>query len=115
MQATHLQAYDDALALWRGEPLSDFAAERWPIAEAPVARPDLESLAGLLMLALYRSGRHRPGEHAGAPVPGRGSRCTSCRRSAREVTARLRDVSGVETVAANHRDSLVRLGPDGGG
>src|SRR3954466_12259156 len=29
-----LQAYDDALALWRGDPLSDFAAEPWATVEA---------------------------------------------------------------------------------
>ena len=86
-----LQAYDDALALWRGDPFSDFAAERWAAAEAArltelrfaamseraqlalvlgrhqevigdlepavASDPTLESLAGLLMLALYRSGR----------------------------------------------------------
>ena len=33
----------------------------------------------------------------------------TCRRCVREVTARLRDVSGVETVTADHGDSLVRL------
>ena len=86
-----MQAYDDALALWRGDPLSDFATEQWATAEAarltelrlaamteraqialalgrhpevvgdlePVVAhdPTLESLTGLLMLALYRSGR----------------------------------------------------------
>lgn len=91
IQPAHIQAYDDALALWRGDPLSDFAVERWAAAEAarltelrlaamteraqvaltlgrhqdvisdlePVVAhdPTLESLAGLLMLALYRSGR----------------------------------------------------------
>ncbi|GAA1951135.1 BTAD domain-containing putative transcriptional regulator [Nocardioides panacihumi] len=87
----HLRAYDDALALWRGEPLSDFVTEQWATAEAtrlhelrlaaiieraqvalalgrhlevvgdlePLVSddPTLESLAGLLMLALYRGGR----------------------------------------------------------
>src|SRR4051794_3527274 len=33
----------------------------------------------------------------------------TCRRCVREVTARLRDVSGVETVTADSDDSLVRL------
>lgn len=33
-----------------------------------------------------------------------------CRDCVREVTALLRDVPGVETVAANHRRSLVVLG-----
>jgi predicted ATPase/DNA-binding SARP family transcriptional activator/tetratricopeptide (TPR) repeat protein len=87
----HLQAYDDALSLWHGDPLSDFADDLWASAEAarltelrlaamteraqvalglgrhvevigdlePVVAhdPTVESLAGLLMLALYRSGR----------------------------------------------------------
>ena len=33
----------------------------------------------------------------------------SCRRCVREVTARLRDIPGVETVAANPADESVRL------
>ena len=33
----------------------------------------------------------------------------SCRRCVREVTARLRDVPGVETVSANASDCVVRL------
>ena len=33
-----------------------------------------------------------------------------CRRCVREVTARLRDVPGVETVTADGHRSLVRLG-----
>ncbi|MCB8957035.1 MAG: winged helix-turn-helix domain-containing protein [Nocardioides sp.] len=87
----HLRAYDEALALWRGDPFSDFVTEHWATAEAarllelrraalteraqvalalgrhlevvgdlePVvaADPTLEALAGLLMVALYRSGR----------------------------------------------------------
>jgi len=32
-----------------------------------------------------------------------------CRRCVREVTARLRDVAGVETVTANPTDHVVRL------
>ena len=33
----------------------------------------------------------------------------SCRRCVREVTARLRDVPGVQTVSANASDGVVRL------
>jgi predicted ATPase/DNA-binding SARP family transcriptional activator len=87
----NLAAYDAALELWRGEPLSDFNTEQWAVSEAarlnalritalteraqtalalgrhqevvpdlePVVGgdPTLEALAGLLMVALYRSGR----------------------------------------------------------
>jgi predicted ATPase/DNA-binding SARP family transcriptional activator len=86
-----LRAYDDALALWRGPALSDFATEPWAavatarLSEVRLAAvtershaalalgrhlevvsdlepwvaedPTLESLAALLMVALYRSGR----------------------------------------------------------
>jgi predicted ATPase/DNA-binding SARP family transcriptional activator len=87
----HLQAYDEALKLWRGSPLSDFVTDQWATAETarlvelrlaalteraqvalglgrhlevvgdlePIVTqdPTLESVASLLMLALYRSGR----------------------------------------------------------
>ena len=33
----------------------------------------------------------------------------SCRRCVREVTARLRDVPGVETISANPGDGVVRM------
>lgn len=33
-----------------------------------------------------------------------------CRECVRDVTARLRDVAGVQTVAADHRRSVIRLG-----
>lgn len=87
----HVRAYDELLAMWRGEALSDFAGEHWAMVEASrlselrlgactewaqmslalgghlqvvgdleplvAADPTLETLAGLLMLALYRAGR----------------------------------------------------------
>lgn len=87
----NLAAYDAALELWCGEPLSDFNTEQWATSEAarlndlritalteraqtalalgrdhevvhdlePVVAgdPTMESLAGLLMVALYRGGR----------------------------------------------------------
>ena len=89
--AEALDLYDEALELWRGDPLADFAGEGWATVEAarleqlhragmteragaalaagrndevaadlaPVvaADPAQEALAGLLMTALYRSGR----------------------------------------------------------
>jgi predicted ATPase/DNA-binding SARP family transcriptional activator/tetratricopeptide (TPR) repeat protein len=91
LEPHHLEAYDAALALWRGEPLCDFATEQWATVEAArltelklaalteraqialglgrhhevvgdlepfvADDPTRESLAGLLMLALCRSGR----------------------------------------------------------
>jgi DNA-binding SARP family transcriptional activator len=87
----HLDAYDRVLEVWTGEPLPEFAMERWARAEAArlteiylaavteraqvaldlgravevvtdldpivIANPTLEALAGLLMTALYRTGR----------------------------------------------------------
>ncbi len=86
-----LGLYDEALALWRGDPLADFVGEGWATVEAarldqlhraarteraesalavgrhlevaadlePIVamNPGQEALAGLLMTALYRSGR----------------------------------------------------------
>ena len=91
LEPVHLEAYDAALALWRGEALSDFVTEQWATLEAArltelklaalteraqialglgrhhevvgdlepfvATDPTRESLAGLLMLALCRSGR----------------------------------------------------------
>lgn len=87
----HLARFDEALALWRGDPLSDFTHEPWAALEAGrlaelhlaslteraqialglgrasevvadleprvAADPTLESLAGILMVSLYRAGR----------------------------------------------------------
>ena len=58
-------AYDDALALWRGEPLSDFVTEQWATAEA----------ARLTELRHGRPHRTRP-DRSGARPASRGRRAT---------------------------------------
>ena len=53
----HLQAYDQALGLWGGEPLSDFATERWAIAEAArLVELRLAALIERAQVALARNG-----------------------------------------------------------
>ena len=66
----HLQAYDDALALWRGDPLSDFAdrtvggGRGRPADRAPAGRDD----------------RTRPGRAGARPAPGGRRRPRASRR-----------------------------------
>lgn len=55
----HVQAYDDALALWRGDPLSDFATEQWATADAArLTKLRLAAVTERAQLALAL-GRHR--------------------------------------------------------
>ena len=57
--AAHLQMFDDALALWRGEPLSDFATEHWATAEAArLTELRLAAITERAQVALAL-GRHR--------------------------------------------------------
>jgi predicted ATPase/DNA-binding SARP family transcriptional activator len=54
----HLQAYDDALTLWRGAPLSDFVTEQWASAEtARLVELRLAALTERAQVALAL-GRH---------------------------------------------------------
>lgn len=54
----HLEAYDDALALWRGSPLSDFVTEQWANAEtARLVELRLAALTERAQVALAL-GRH---------------------------------------------------------
>ena len=76
IQPAHVQAYDDALALWRGDPLSDFAVEQWatrrsrPPHRAPVGGDDRTRPGGAGARSAPRSHRRPRTSRRPRPDPG---------------------------------------------
>ena len=92
----HLEAYDVALELWRGEPLTDFATEQWAIAEA--ARLSELRLAALTERAQVALGL---GRHLAVVVEARARRAALPR--ARPRGRRPRECRGARDPHDPHR------------